>query len=74
MCVPPYNFTYITDDKQYDRIAFLPGLLDRLQNGGVYDMNKTLFPARCHVNTAQFRRSMKYSISDHRPCWMQVGV
>jgi hypothetical protein len=49
----------------YDQIAFLPGLLDRLQNAGVYDMDNALFPDLWQANTAQFRRSMKYTISDH---------
>ena len=67
-------YSNITDDKQYDQIAFLPGLLGRLQNAGVYDMDNALFPDLWQANTAQFRSSMKYYISDHRPFWMQVGV
>ena len=67
-------YSTITDDQQDDRIAFLPGLLDRLQNAGVYDMDKTSFPDLWEANSAQFCSYMKYSISDHRPFWMQVGV
>lgn len=67
-------YSNITNDKQYDQIAFLPGLLDRLQDAGVYDMDNALFPDLWQANTAQFRSYMKYYISDHRPFWIQVGV
>jgi len=56
MCVPSYNFTHITDGKQYDWIAFLPGLLERLVNARVYNMDNAQFPDLWQANTAQFLR------------------
>lgn len=67
-------YSNIADDKQYDQIAFLPGLKDRLLNAGIFDMDNALFPDLWARNTAQFRAYMRYGISDHRPFWMQLGL
>lgn len=67
-------YSNITDDKQYDQIAFLPGLKDRLRTAGVFDMDNALFPDLWQRNAASFRSYMRYYVSDHRPYWMQLGV
>ncbi|MBX2980078.1 MAG: endonuclease/exonuclease/phosphatase family protein [Flavobacteriales bacterium] len=67
-------YSNITDDKQYDQIAFLPGLRGRLRQAGIYDMDNALFPDLWTADKRGFRSYMRYYISDHRPYWMQLGV
>lgn len=67
-------YSNITDDKQYDQIAFLPGLKSRLRMAGVFDMDNALFPDLWQRDTKGFRSYMRYYVSDHRPYWMQLGA
>lgn len=67
-------YSNLTDDKQYDQIAFLPGLKERLVSAGVFDMDNVLFPTLWQRNTTQFKAYMRYYVSDHRPFWMQLGA
>ncbi len=67
-------YSNINDDKQYDQIAFLPGLKERLTAAGVFDMDNALFPDLWQQNATRFRAYMRYYLSDHRPFWMQLGV
>lgn len=68
-------YSNITNDKQYDQIAFLPGTKGRILSDGVFPFDNALFadlwdPAR----PAAFRSYIRYYISDHRPMWMELDI
>jgi len=65
-------YSNILNDKQYDQIAFFPGLKSHIQANGVFDFDEVLFPDLWQESPANFRAYLKYYISDHRPLWMQL--
>lgn len=67
-------YSNITDDKQYDQIAFLPGMKAMLQDAGIFDFDNALFPDLYAKSKANFKTYTKYYISDHRPFWMELGL
>jgi len=69
-------YSNIADDAEYDQIAFLPGIKNRLTgNGGVFDFDGGVFPDMYASRTkAEFRGYLRYYLSDHRPMWMELDV
>ena len=68
-------YSNITNDKQYDQIAFLPSLKSKIITDGVFDFDNVLFPELWeNVSPKIFRKYMRYYISDHRPLWMQLRL
>jgi hypothetical protein len=68
----------ISNDSNYDQVAFLPGTTQRCFTGlkGVFDYDTALFPALWQngQNMARFQSYLRYYISDHRPMWVQLSV
>ena len=75
-------YSNIANDKQYDQIAFFPGMKRRIRNHGVFSYDMAVFadlwagdgslPAV--TNHARFRAYCKYFVSDHRPMWIELGA
>lgn len=73
-------YSNIANDKQYDQIAFFPGLKRKISAQGVFDFDSALFATLYHGDgsiptrsqRARFRKYCRYYISDHRPIWMQM--
>ncbi len=68
-------YSNISDDKQYDQIAFLPGSKSRILSDGIFPFDNAAFAYIYNTYTpAVFRGYIKYYISDHRPMWMQLDI
>ena len=67
-------YSNIVNDKQYDQIAFFPGLKSKIEGHGVFDFDQVIFPDLWQESSTKFRNYLKYYISDHRPMWMQIDV
>ena len=68
-------YSNITDDKNYDQIAFLPEMKNMLVNGGVFDFDGALFQALWDKDKPTVLRNyLRYYISDHRPKWYELAV
>ena len=67
-------YSNIVNDKQYDQIAFFPGLKSKIEGNGVFDFDQVIFPDLWQESAAKFRNYLKYYISDHRPMWMQINT
>ena len=64
----------ISTDAQYDQIAFFPSLKRKIQNSGVFDYDRNIFPRLWDNGTERdFKQYCRYYISDHRPLWLQVS-
>ena len=66
----------LSSDKHYDQIAFFPGETKAcFRQIGVFDFDtvvfKTLWDSR---SPADFRKYVRYYLSDHRPMWMELGL
>ena len=67
-------YSNILNDKQYDQIAFAPGIKSLIEANGVFDFDHVIFPELWEESPANFRKYLRYYISDHRPLWMQLEV
>lgn len=68
-------YSNITDDKNYDQVAFLPGMKSLIKSGGVFDFDGALFPALWDENKPTVLRNyLRYYISDHRPKWYELSI
>lgn len=67
-------YSNIVDDKQYDQIAFFPGMKSRIIAHGVFDFDNAVFPDLWQTSPADFRHYLRYYLSDHRPLWIQLDV
>ncbi|MCB4808065.1 endonuclease/exonuclease/phosphatase family protein [Tamlana sp. 62-3] len=75
----PYHstkvYSNISNDKQFDQIAFLPDIKSKIVNNGVFDFDTAIFPELWQNETPKnFRSYLRYYISDHRPLWMQLDL
>ena len=68
-------YSNINSDKMYDQIAFLPSIKSKIVEHGVFDYDTAIFPELWQTATvANFRKYLRYFISDHRPLWMQLDL
>jgi endonuclease/exonuclease/phosphatase family metal-dependent hydrolase len=68
-------YSNISNDEQYDQIAFLPGTKSRIVNDGVFPFDNAVFADIWQTKThTEFRGYIKYYISDHRPMWMELDI
>jgi endonuclease/exonuclease/phosphatase family metal-dependent hydrolase len=68
-------YSNISNDKQYDQIAFLPGSKSRILSDGVFPFDNAVFSTIYNDYTAAvFRGYIKYYISDHRPMWIELDI
>lgn len=67
-------YSNINNDKQYDQIAFLPALKSKITANGVFDFDSAIFPDLWQTNVSNFKKYLKYYISDHRPMWIQLNL
>lgn len=77
--LPQYSskiWSNINDDKQYDQIAFSPGSSQLLtKKPAVFDFDGAVFPDLYQDRTkADFKKYLKYYLSDHRPLWMELKI
>ncbi len=63
----------LKSDKQYDQIAFVPKLKNKIKAEGVFDYDTPLFPNLWTKSETQFHKYCRYYISDHRPLWMELN-
>jgi endonuclease/exonuclease/phosphatase family metal-dependent hydrolase len=68
----------ISDDANYDQIAFLPGTTRDCFSGrkGVFDFDNAVFPDLWQggANQKNFKAYLRYYLSDHRPMWVELNV
>ena len=68
-------YSNISNDKEYDQIAFFPGLKSKIADKGVFPFDMVLFSDLYDPKKPKnFREYLRYYISDHRPKWIQVGL
>ena len=67
-------YSNINNDKQYDQIAFLPSLKSKITANGVFDFDGPIFPDLWQSSVPNFKKYLKYYISDHRPMWMELQL
>jgi endonuclease/exonuclease/phosphatase family metal-dependent hydrolase len=68
-------YSNISNDKQFDQIAFLPSIKSKIITDGVFDFDTTIFSVLWeNVSAKDFRAYLRYYISDHRPLWMQLKL
>lgn len=67
-------YSNITNDKQYDQIAFLPSLKSNIVTDGVFDFDNAVFTDLWKDSPKNFRAYLRYYLSDHRPLWMQLTL
>jgi endonuclease/exonuclease/phosphatase family metal-dependent hydrolase len=69
-------YSNISNDADYDQIAFFPGLKSKLTGkSGVFDFDGGIFPDLYSSKTAgEFKGYLRYYISDHRPMWIELDV
>lgn len=70
-------YSNISNDQQYDQIAFLPGSKTRILSDGVFPFDNAVFADIYNSNLTKpsiFRGYIKYYISDHRPMWMELDI
>lgn len=76
--LPPHQTsipTNVSGDKDYDQIAVVPGLKQRLEALGVFDFDGALFAELWDPpQTSYWRTCAKYYVSDHRPLWAQLAL
>lgn len=68
----------ISSDASYDQIAFLPETTQNCFTGlkGVFDYDAVIFPELWQngTNAKDFKKYLRYYISDHRPMWVQLST
>ncbi len=68
----------ISDDAKYDQIAVFPATTQNAFTGnkGVFDYDTVIFPALWDNgnNATNFKKYLRYYMSDHRPMWMEFRV
>lgn len=68
-------YSNITNDKQYDQIAFLPGSKARILKDGIFPFDNKVFADLWDPQKpAAFRSYIRYYLSDHRPMWMELDI
>ncbi|WP_166959542.1 endonuclease/exonuclease/phosphatase family protein [Yeosuana marina] len=67
-------YSNINNDKQYDQIAFLPALKSKITSHGVFDFDSAIFENLWQSSVPNFKKYLKYYISDHRPMWMELEL
>lgn len=68
-------YSNINNDKQYDKIAFLPSIKSKITANGVFDFDSAVFPNLFQNQSAKnFKGYLKYYLSDHRPLWIQLKL
>jgi len=68
-------YSNISNDKQFDQIAFLPSLKSKIITDGVFDFDNAIFPNLWNnVEAKGFRAYLRYYLSDHRPLWLQLKL
>jgi endonuclease/exonuclease/phosphatase family metal-dependent hydrolase len=68
-------YSNITNDQQYDQIAFFPGTKSRILSDGVFPFDNAAFKTIWDTYTpATFRGYIRYYISDHRPMWIELDT
>lgn len=67
-------YSNIVNDKQYDQIAFFPGMKSKITAHGVFDFDTAIFPDLWQTSPVDFRHYLRYYLSDHRPLWIQLDV
>jgi len=68
-------YSNISNDKMYDQIAFLPSIKSKVVKHGVFDYDEVIFSELWQNDTeANFKKYLRYYISDHRPLWMQLDL
>lgn len=76
--LPPHQTsipTNVSGDKDYDQIAVVPGLKQRIAALGVFDFDGVLFRELwIPPQTSYWRTCAKYYVSDHRPLWARLEL
>ena len=68
-------YSNISDDRQYDQIAFLPDSKSKMLSHGVFPFDNAAFADVYNTKTkTEFKGYIKYFISDHRPMWMELDI
>lgn len=68
-------YSNISNDQQYDQIAFLPGSKSRILSDGIFPFDNAVFADIYNNRTpGEFRGYIKYYISDHRPMWIELDT
>lgn len=68
-------FSNINNDKNYDQIAFVPGMKSRISSQGVFSFDNVVFADMYQSRTAgEFKSYLRYYLSDHRPMWMELNI
>ncbi len=67
--------TNVAGDRDYDQIAIVPGLKNRVEASGVFDFDGAIFRGIWNEQASSYWRTCtKYYISDHRPLWVQLRL
>ncbi len=67
--------TNLGGDHDYDQIAIVPGLKNRIEASGVFDFDGAIFRDIWDPQAPSYWRTCtKYYISDHRPLWIQLRL
>ncbi|MCC6721284.1 MAG: endonuclease/exonuclease/phosphatase family protein [Bacteroidia bacterium] len=68
-------FSNISNDKNYDQVAFMPGIKKLISSAGVFDFDGALFSSIWDTNKPNILRNyLRYYISDHRPRWYELVI
>ena len=68
-------YSNLNDDKNYDQIAFMPGLKSRIKAHGIFDFDGAVFADMYQSKTpGEFRSYLRYYLSDHRPLWIELDT
>ncbi|MBM1107136.1 endonuclease/exonuclease/phosphatase family protein [Aurantibacter crassamenti] len=67
-------YSNISNDSMYDQIAFLPSIKSKIVTQGVFDFDEVIFPELWENSIPDFKKYLRYYISDHRPMWMQLNL
>ncbi|MEO9892996.1 endonuclease/exonuclease/phosphatase family protein [Aurantibacter sp.] len=67
-------YSNISNDSMYDQIAFLPSIKSKIVTHGVFDFDDAIFPELWENSISDFKKYLRYYISDHRPMWMQLDL
>jgi hypothetical protein len=67
-------YSNISNDAEYDQIAFFPRLKDKLTGkSGVFDFDGGIFPdIYANRTEAEFKSYLRYYLSDHHPMWLEL--
>ena len=68
-------YSNIRDDKNYDQIAFVPGMKSRITDTKVFDFDGAIFKELYDSRGKEdFVGYLQYYVSDHRILWAQVKI